>query len=186
MTEKEFKQFYNRHFDGLRNYLYYRSGNIELANDIAQDTFVRLWEKQIKDEGKRTVGLAYKVANDLFINKYQRATLEANYMSSLKLEYTNTTPEKEMQYKELKEKYEVALANLGEKQRVVFLMSRLEGLKYTEIAERLGISVKAVEKRMNGALGTFRQVLTTLINLLYLSTLADRILLFINNSEPYV
>jgi RNA polymerase sigma-70 factor (ECF subfamily) len=104
----------------------------------------------------------------------------------LKLEYTDTTPEKEMQYKELKEKYEVALANLGEKQRVVFLMSRLEGLKYTEIAERLGISVKAVEKRMNGALGTFRQVLTTLINLLYLSTLADRILLFINNSEPNV
>ena len=186
MTEKEFKQFFNRNFDGLRSYLYYRSGDMELATDIAQDTFVRLWEKQIKNEGKKTVGLAYKIANDFFISKHRRVTLEANYLNSLEFEFTNTTPEKEMQYKELKEKYEFTLANLGEKRRVVFLMSRLEGLKYTEIAERLGISVKAVEKRMNGALSTFRGALTALINLIYLSTMVDSILSFINNAEPNV
>ncbi|MEA1899112.1 MAG: sigma factor-like helix-turn-helix DNA-binding protein [Bacteroidota bacterium] len=41
---------------------------------------------------------------------------------------------------------------MPEKQRIVFLMSRQEGLKYIEIAERLNLSVKAVEKRMNLAL----------------------------------
>ena len=186
MTEEEFKRFFNRHFDGLRNYLYYRSGEKELASDIAQDTFIKLWEKQIKDEGKRTVGLAYKIANDLFLNKIKRSALEVNYLNSLEFEFTNTTPEKEMQYKELKEKYELTLANLGEKQRVVFLMSRLDGLKYAEIAERLGISVKAVEKRMKGALGTFRTALTALVFLLYLSNMAETIFSFMNNSKSNV
>ena len=103
MTEEEFKEFFNKNFESLRNYLYYRSGDKELASDIMQDTFIKLWEKQINDEGKKTVGLAYKIANDLFLNKHQRSALEANYLSSLEFEFNNTTPEKEMQYKELKE-----------------------------------------------------------------------------------
>lgn len=186
MTEEEFKEFFNRNFESLRNYLYYRSGDKELASDIVQDTFIKLWEKQINDEGKKTVGLAYKIANDLFLNKHQRRTLEANYLNSLEFEFTNTTPEKEMQYKELKEKYELTLADLGEKQRVVFLMSRLDGLKYSEIAERLGISVKAVEKRMKGALGTFRAEMTALLSLFYLSTMAENIFSFMNNFKSNI
>ena len=183
MTEEEFKEFFNRNFKGLRNYLYYRSGDKEMASDIVQDTFIKLWEKQINDEGKKTVGLAYKIANDLFLNKHQRNTLEANYLNSLEFEFTNTTPEKEMQFKELKEKYELTLADISEKQRVVFLMSRLDGLKYTEIAERLGISVKAVEKRMNGALGTFRAALTAILYLFYFLSIAENINAFMYNSK---
>jgi RNA polymerase sigma-70 factor (ECF subfamily) len=48
---------------------------------------------------------------------------------------------------------------MPEKQRTAFLMSREESLKYSEIAERLNISVKAVEKRMNGALELLRKEL---------------------------
>ena len=186
MTEYEFKQFFNNNFDSLRSYLFYRSGDKELSTDLAQDTFVRLWEKQVKDEGKKTVGLAYKIASDLFISNYRKSNVEANYIDSLEFKFSNNTPEKEMEYNELKSKYEHSLANLGEKQRVVFLMSRMEGMKYSEIAEKLGISVKAVEKRMNVALSTFRAVLKILIYLIYLSTLGENITLLFNNIKTQI
>jgi RNA polymerase sigma-70 factor (ECF subfamily) len=54
--------------------------------------------------------------------------------------------------KEFLEKIEKAIADLPEKQKEVFLLSRIEKKKYREIAEILGISVKAVEKRMHLAL----------------------------------
>jgi len=65
LTEKEYKQFFDSHFDSLRNYLYYRSGDADLATDLAQDTLIRIWEKNINNEGKKTVGLAYKRASDI-------------------------------------------------------------------------------------------------------------------------
>jgi RNA polymerase sigma-70 factor (ECF subfamily) len=54
--------------------------------------------------------------------------------------------------KEFLEKIEKAISDLPEKQKEVFLLSRIEKMKYREIAEILGISVKAVEKRMHLAL----------------------------------
>ena len=56
-----------------------------------------------------------------------------------------------------KNTYEEALKSLSEKQRDVFLMSRLDALSYKDIAERLDISVKAVEKRISGALSNLRK-----------------------------
>jgi len=56
----------------------------------------------------------------------------------------------------LKEKCEAALLKLSEKERIVFLMSRKDDLKYREIAERLNLSEKAIEKRMSQALKKLR------------------------------
>lgn len=178
LTEKEFKQFFDKNFDSLRSYLYYRSGDKELATDIAQDAFVRIWEKQIQLEGKKTVGLLYKIAGDFFISNYRKNHSKAKYLESLKFDFCDdVSPEEQMQYKELKEKYEYALAKISEKQRVVFLMSRMEGLKYHEIAEKLGISVKAVEKRMHGALGVFRELLKVAFYLMLFSITAKHLAL---------
>lgn len=68
-------------------------------------------------------------------------------------------PEKLMEFEEMKQHYELALAKLNDKQRTVFLMSRMDGLKYREIADRLSISAKAVEKRMTQALASLRKAL---------------------------
>jgi RNA polymerase sigma factor (sigma-70 family) len=62
-------------------------------------------------------------------------------------------------YKQLQNNYQQALIQLPEKQRTVFMMSRMEELKYAEIAERLDISIKTVEKRMSNALFYLRKVL---------------------------
>ena len=129
------------------------------ASDLAQDIFLRLWEKQIDIESKTAISLLYKMAGDLYISKYRRSRLEMNYLNSLKYERIDVTPEEELHHKELFTNYTKALALLNERQRTVFLMSRIEGLKYHEIAERLKLSVKAVEKRMNKTLTFLKKVL---------------------------
>lgn len=159
MTEKGFKILFDAHFEDIRRYLYFRSGDAVLSTDIAQDTFLRVWEKQMELEPGRDVALLYKIAGDLFISHMRRERLSKNIQHELKLDLQGDDPEHRFHYKELKERYQKVLMRLPEKQRVVFMMSRMEQLSYREISERLAISVKAVEKRMNGALRHLRKEL---------------------------
>jgi len=130
-----------------------------MATDIAQDTFLKLWEKKFIITDGKIKGLLYKIAGDLFISSYRKQKTAMNFKLNMKPETAGGNPEEQFQYSELHEKYNLALGNLPEKQRVVFMMSRFEELKYREIAESLEISVKAVEKRMKYALEYLRQAL---------------------------
>lgn len=159
MTKEEFKYLFDSHFDSVRSYLFYRGAEMDEASDLAQDVFLVIWEKQLEIDSKTVIGLLYKIAKDLFISKYRRKRLELDYTNSLELQDITSTPEDELIEKELLVKYKKVLAEMSEKQRTVFLMSRMEGLKYHEIAERLGISVKAVEKRMTITLTFLKKAL---------------------------
>jgi len=70
---------------------------------------------------------------------------------------TNESPEFLLEEKEFMARLEKVIADLPEKQREVFLLSRIDKKKYSEISEILDISVKAVEKRMSQALITLRE-----------------------------
>ncbi len=152
MTKEIFKALFDTHFDAVRSYVFYRSGDTELATDVAQDTFLKIWEKQMQPDGKNIKGLLFKIAGDIFISHYRREKLALDFSMTFKPSILDDSPEDQMQFKELKSRYEQVLKILPENQRTVFLMSRMDGLKYHEIAGQLGLSVKAVEKRMNLAL----------------------------------
>lgn len=156
LTAQEFKQLFDDHFDAIRRYLYYRSGDRELATDLAQEAFMRLWEKQLVFQPKENLGLLYKMASDLFVSRYRHQQIEWQYLRKLELNMQDESPEEQLEYEEIRERYEKALGALSEKQRTVFLMSRIDGLKYHEIAARLDISQKAVEKRMSAALSELK------------------------------
>ncbi|TFH26757.1 MAG: RNA polymerase subunit sigma-24, partial [Bacteroidia bacterium] len=47
MNKEQFKSLFDRYFDDIRRYLYYRSGDEALSTDLAQDTFMRIWEKEM-------------------------------------------------------------------------------------------------------------------------------------------
>jgi len=159
LTKEEFKSLFDKYFDPVRSYLFYRGADTDTATDLAQDVFMRVWEKQMKFDDRYTKRLLFKIAGDLFITRYRREKLEHNYLSSLKYEDNDGSPADESDQREAEERYAKALSALGEKQRSVFLMARVEGLKYKEIAERLNLSVKAVEKRMNIALTLLKKMM---------------------------
>ncbi|MBC8320523.1 MAG: sigma-70 family RNA polymerase sigma factor [Bacteroidetes bacterium] len=157
MTRTLFKDLFDNHFDAVRNYIYYRSGDSELATDIAQETFMKIWEKRIDSSNSKNInGLLFKIAGDLFISSYRRQKVITNFKLNLTPAIEKQSPEDTFQFNELKSKYELALVKLPEKQRTVFLMSRIDNMKYHEIANATGISIKAVEKRMKYALAFFK------------------------------
>lgn len=151
MTEEQFKHIYSQYGRAIREYIYYRSGDTNISDDITQETFIKVWEKEFVYDEQKTKSLLYKIANGLFIDHIRKNKIGNEYIQELKLKLKNDVGSNE-ENEILRQKCEKALSNLSEKERVVFLMNRKDELKYREIAARLNISVKAVEKRMSQAL----------------------------------
>lgn len=156
MTQVEFKNIFDANFDEIRSYLFYRCSDKELATDIAQDCFLKLWEKRDRIDPKRVGGLLFKMASDLFINDYQHKKRTQKIFENIRFDHEDFSPEEILTFEQLQEKYELLIEKMPDNQRVVFLMSRIDGLQYREIGERIGLSVKAVEKRMGNALNYLR------------------------------
>ena len=159
MRKEEFKKLFDTYFDAIRRYLYYRCSDSELASDVAQDLFTRIWEKSMHIDPVKDKALLYKMASDMIVSKLRRKKVELNYSDSIIIEEYRNTPETSFEYEQLKIKYSEALLKMPEKVRTTFLMSRGEELKYVEIAERLRVSIKAIEKRMNLALTLLKREL---------------------------
>ena len=157
LSEREFQRLFTEMYSSIRNYLYFKLGDVDTAEDLAQDTFVKLWENRKKIDSRTVKPFLYTIAGNLAINFLKRRQLQYRFLSEGGENFTRFSPEKELILKEYGDKVMSVIAELPEGSREVFLMNRLEDLKYKEISERLGISVKAVEKRMSKALQIIRR-----------------------------
>lgn len=157
LSKAEFKQLFDSCFDAIRSFIFYRYGNADMASDMAQDVFMRVWEKREQLDNHNLKSLLYKVANDMVISNYRRDVIRLDFEQSMThLNDKPLSPEDELAFEELTSSYAKALEQMPETQRVVFLMSRNDELTYSEIAGCLSLSVKAVEKRMSAALQYLR------------------------------
>lgn len=156
-NEKKFSDFFLDSSALLRNYIYYKCGNAELANDIVQDAFLKFWDNCKKVIPGKAKSFLFTIANNLFLNEYAKNKVALTFKSIQQKKYTHETPEFLLEEKEFGKKLQKALSNLTEAQRTAFLMNRIDGKKYKEIAEILGISIKAVEKRIHNALLSLRK-----------------------------
>jgi RNA polymerase sigma-70 factor (family 1) len=138
------------------NYIYYKFGNEEKAHDAVQEAFIKLWENCTKVPPKKAKSFLYTVANNLYLNVLKAEKVRLKYADK-SLKTTNENPEFILEEKQFQEKLDAALESLPENQRATFLMNRIDGLKYTEIAELEGVSIKAIEKRMHLALKSLRK-----------------------------
>lgn len=157
--EPIFSQIFREYAKTLHNYLYYKTGNAGLSGDLTQEAFLRLWQNCSDVKFNTAKGYVFKIANNLLLNEYAHNKVVLKFQNRPVVTHTNQDPGFLLEEKELKEQLETAISMLPEKQRVVFLLSRIEKKTYKEIAELLGISRQGVEKRMYNALDKLRQVI---------------------------
>ena len=153
-----FEQVFKTHFKNLHSYVYTIVKDEATAEEIVQNVFYKLWEK------KERISIEVSVAAYLYKSVYSESL---NYLKHIKVRaehkaYTarqDAAGHEDMDpatIKELRSKIDEAVSELPEQCRAIFQMSRFEGLKYRDIADRLGISVKTVENQMGKALKTMR------------------------------
>lgn len=159
LTPDEYRQAFDDYFVAVRNYIYFKTSDMDLSEDLAQDTFVKLWDNRGKIDKKTLKSYLYTIANNLTINHMKRRQLHFRFQKSVGSGVNKEAPDYLIQMKEYEERVQEVIGMMSEGSREVFLMNRLEDMKYREIAERLGVSVKAVEKRMSKALKIIKEEL---------------------------
>ena len=132
------------------------------AEEIVQEVFLKIWIKRhaIKDPFSFNAYI-YTIAKNMIFNNLKKNVYKRKYESyqyNTKQRHENST-ENEVIYEETKQRIEVALNKLPKKRKEIFLMSRRDGLKNREIAEKLDISIKTVESHMSLTLKYMRDIL---------------------------
>lgn len=156
--EKIFTAFFLNNSKKLRNFLLFKFGNEQHAEDITQEAFIKLWQNCVDVPLEKAKSYIYTIANNSYLNTIAHQKIVLNYQKNNSLnDLSNENPEFLLEEQQFKERLLTAIQNINETQRVAFLMHRIDGKKYSEIAEELNISVKAVEKRIHLALVELRQ-----------------------------
>ena len=152
----KFRSIFDLYYETIRGFAYYKTGDVDLADDIVQEVFLKLWSN-LKDVKEETVkALLYTIASNTIKNHFKHQKVVFNFQKQDQNNNTEDEADSNLRQEELNRKLQDALAEIPEKAREVFLMNRIEGLTYVDIAERLGLSVKAIEKRMSEALSILR------------------------------
>lgn len=152
-----FEEVFRKYGKDVKRFIFFKTKDTDLTEDIVQDAFVKLWE-QCKEAKYDTVkNYLFTIANNLFLNVAKHHQVIDKHQKGFVHENSNETPEFLYIENEFYQSLQNAIAGLTEKQREVFMLSRMEKKKYSEIAAQLNLSVKAVEKRMHSALIALRE-----------------------------
>lgn len=155
--ERLFESIFEKHSKNLHNFLYYKFGEHLNPKDKVQEAFIKLWQNCSKVSPDKAKSFLFTTANNLMLNAVAHQNVVLKYEKRPQKTATIESPEFLLEEKEYHEKLQKALSNLTDAQRVAFLMNRVEGKRFKEIAQLLNISTKAVEKRIYGALKKLRE-----------------------------
>lgn len=144
-----FEQLYYNYAPRLTVKLLQLVKSEEVAQDLLQDIFMKIWQMREDIHVERSFGaLLYTMASNLSFNAYRDAVREQNRRSAAHKQEAYTHVEEELQYDETNQLLEQALSSLTERQRQVYTMHKLEGKSYKEIAEQLQISHSAINQHL--------------------------------------
>ena len=152
-----FRRLFDEHSKALHHFAYYKSGDANQAEDVVQESYLRLWKNCAQVSMEKAKQFLFAVANNLMLDQFKHEKVKLKFQSTQRVHQNSQDPQFLMEVLEFKTNLETAIAALPEGQREVFLLNRIDKMKYREIAEHLGISQKAVEKRMHKALLSLRE-----------------------------
>lgn len=144
-----FQALYWRFYDPLYRYLWYRIHSMELAADFIQEVFTRIWENRKKLDYRQSIkAYLYRIAHNLIYDHTKKTAREMAYLAELTIEESASFEN----FSNLELDILAAIEKFPAPVREVFCLSRFEGLKYAEIADVYGVSVKTIEHRISQAL----------------------------------
>jgi len=160
-NELAFRKIFDHYSSRLYNYSFRITDDEELSEEIVMDTFLKVWcNRQSLNEIIHFDSYLYTLVKNRAFNAIKRRAHEAVIISKLSLnhsEYQDTTEETVI-YNEYQHILSQAVNQLPPQQRIVFSMSRDEGMKYEEIANHLNLSKNTVKAHLKKALSTLRMV----------------------------
>jgi RNA polymerase sigma-70 factor, ECF subfamily len=167
--EAAFEQVFKQHYKGLHAYAFTLVKDDDVAEEMVQNVFYKLWERSEGLKITSTVAAyLYRAVHNASLNhlKHLKVRDQHQLYVSYRMDAHTDTTAKKLQLKDLEKRLDAALAELPEGCRTVFQLSRFEELRYSEIAETLGISIKTVENQMGKALKLLRTRLVEFLSLL--------------------
>lgn len=158
-NELVFEKVFKQYFKVLQNYAYTILNDLDVAEEMVQNVFLKIWEKREKLPQDANIGsYLYKSVYHESLNWLRHEKVKFSHQEhtlySMKNETDNTADRIKM--KQLEEHLQKALNDLPQQCRTIFQMSRFDELRYREIADELGISIKTVENQMGKALRLMR------------------------------
>lgn len=151
-----FREIFDLYYESIRSFAYFKTGDAAFADDVVQETFLKVWSFRSKIHGDRVKPLLYTIAGNIIKNQFKHLQVVYRFEKQSASTETAESADSHLLSEEFNQKLQRALAQIPEGPRMVFLMNRIEGLTYSEIAERLNLSVKAIEKRMSEAIKVLR------------------------------
>jgi RNA polymerase sigma-70 factor (family 1) len=160
---REFESLFRSSYVSLVRYAKSLIKDHDTAEEIVQDLFFRLWKDREKLNIESSLnGYLFRSVHNRCLHFVEHNKVVERHAEEMTHRQTDTpeNPSEILDYKELQARIAGIMERLPERCGQIFYMSRFEGLKYTEIAEKLSVSVKTVESNMGKALKEFRKELT--------------------------
>jgi len=147
-----FKSVFEQMQPKIQRFLRSKGLDLDSSADLTQDVFTKLWQNCSKVKEEKALSYLFTIANNLIIDKSRKEKTKLKYLGSISQAHDSNDPECQLRMVDFKKRLESAIDSMAAGSKEVFMMSRFNDMKYREIAEALGLSVKAVEKRMSIAL----------------------------------
>lgn len=170
--EAGFEQVFKTYFKNLTRYAFTILQDRDLSEDIVQNVFYKLWERMdtLNFSGPVAAYLYQSVYHESLNHlKHQKVKKEYQTHISRHMKDQTDAAHKKVLLSELEGRLQSAINELPEQCRTIFQLSRFDELRYREIGQRLGISVKTVENQMGKALRLLRVKLIDFLPLILFS-----------------
>lgn len=154
-----FAEFFNRYFDQLYGIIYKYTKRHTEAEDIVQSVFIKAWEKRhLFREMENPMNWFFITARNEYFDFFRKARKSREYRQYLAEAFSEAdlSPETIFASKEATEIYHEAIANLPEKQRQAYLLSREQELTYEEIARHMNVEKSTVKEHIARAIKSIR------------------------------
>jgi RNA polymerase sigma-70 factor, ECF subfamily len=175
--KRAFAELVERYQTRLINFVYRTTGDRERAEDLVQETFIRVYRHIHRfDQSKKFSTWIYTIASNLAKNELRNRsrnplvlfqTIKKNWTTDERpLEWEDNTyrPDDLYRKRHLKQLVDKVVEELPEHHRVVFVLREVEGKTYEEIAEITGCNLGTVKSRLNRARNNFAQLIAPLLD----------------------